>query len=268
MGFLKRSGRDEGLFHPHTVLKVLLPLGIIIGWEVCAILLNNPFILPRLESVFAVLFTPTADILGNGNLITNAVTSLERVMLGFLIAAALAIPLGICMARSDYVFDLFDSTMQLLRPIPPLAWVPLALAWFKIGLASMVFIIAMGAFFPILLNTLDGVRSVKRTWIESAEILGANQRQVMLKVVLPGAAPTIWTGLRVGFGIAWMCVVAAEMMPGTNSGLGFLIMSSYNWGQVQVIIAGMVVIGLIGIGFDTLFKAIDRRSFSWRELER
>ncbi|MCX6682819.1 MAG: ABC transporter permease subunit, partial [Methanoregula sp.] len=91
---------------------------------------------------------------------------------------------------------------------------------------------------------------------------------VMLKVVLPGAAPTIWTGLRVGFGIAWMCVVAAEMMPGTNSGLGYLIMSSYNWGQVQVIIAGMIVIGLIGIGFDYLFKTIDRRLFSWRVLER
>ena len=268
MGFMKRGGRHEGMFHSRMLLKVILPLGIIILWEICAILLNNEFILPRLESVFAVLLSPTADILGYGNLITNAFTSLERVILGFLIAAGLAIPLGISMARSGSVHDLFDSTMQLLRPIPPLAWVPLALAWFKIGLASMVFIIALGAFFPILLNTLDGVKSVKRNWIESAEILGANQRQVMLKVVLPGAAPTIWTGLRVGFGIAWMCVVAAEMMPGTNSGLGYLIMSSYNWGQVQVIIAGMIVIGLIGIGFDYLFKVIDRRSFSWRELER
>ena len=265
---MNRGGRNEGMFHPRMLLKVILPLGLIAGWEIIAILLNNEFILPRLESVFAVLLSPTADILGYGNLITNAFTSLERVILGFLIAAGLAIPLGISMARSGSVHDLFDSTMQLLRPIPPLAWVPLALAWFKIGLASMVFIIALGAFFPILLNTLDGVKSVKRNWIESAEILGANQRQVMLKVVLPGAAPTIWTGLRVGFGIAWMCVVAAEMMPGTNSGLGYLIMSSYNWGQVQVIIAGMIVIGLIGIGFDYLFKVIDRRSFSWRALER
>ena len=268
MGFMKRGGSNEGLMHPHTLLKVMLPLLIIIGWEIISILLNNEFILPRLESVFLVLLSPTADILGYGNLITNAVTSLERVILGFLIAAGLAIPLGIGMARSDYINDFFDSTMQLMRPIPPLAWVPLALAWFKIGLASMVFIITLGAFFPILLNTLDGVKSVKRNWIESAEILGANHRQVMLKVILPGAAPTIWTGLRVGFGIAWMCVVAAEMMPGTNSGLGYLIMSSYNWGQVQVIIAGMIVIGLIGIGFDYLFKAIDRRLFSWRVLER
>jgi NitT/TauT family transport system permease protein len=158
--------------------------------------------------------------------------------------------------------------MQLIRPIPPLAWVPLALAWFKIGLTSMVFIIGIGAFFPILLNTVDGVKNVKKTWIEAAQILGARERQVLSSVVLPGAAPTIWTGLRVGFGIAWMCVVAAEMMPGTNSGLGYLIMSAYNWGQMDVIVAGIIVIGMIGIGFDFLFKIVERRSFRWRELER
>jgi NitT/TauT family transport system permease protein len=126
----------------------------------------------------------------------------------------------------------------------------------------------MGAFFPILLNTLDGVKGVKKTWIEAAEILGARERQILSHVILPGAAPTIWTGMRVGFGIAWMCVVAAEMMPGTNSGIGYLIMSSYNWGQVPVIIAGIIVIGLIGIVVDYLFKLVDRRSFKWRELER
>jgi NitT/TauT family transport system permease protein len=251
-----------------SFLKFLLPVLIIIGWELLAIVLDNPFILPRIGSVLVVLLNPTADILGNGNLIDNAIISLERVVAGFIVAAAIAIPLGIGMGRSDRMYDLFDSVMQLLRPIPPLAWVPLALAWFKIGLVSMVFIIGMGAFFPILLNTLDGVKGVKKTWIEAAEILGARERQILSHVILPGAAPTIWTGMRVGFGIAWMCVVAAEMMPGTNSGIGYLIMSSYNWGQVQVIIAGIIVIGLIGIVIDYLFKLVDRRSFKWRELER
>ncbi len=251
-----------------TFLKILLPIAIIVAWEVLAIVLDNQFILPRLGSVLAVLLHPTADILGNGNLIDNALISLQRVIAGFLVAAAIAIPLGIGMGRSETVHDLFDSLMQMLRPIPPLAWVPLALAWFKIGLVSMIFIIGMGAFFPILLNTLDGVKGVKKTWIETAEILGAKEHQILSRVILPGAAPTIWTGLRVGFGIAWMCVVAAEMMPGTNSGLGYLIMASYNWGQVPVIIAGMIVIGVIGIGFDYLFKLVDRRSFAWRELER
>jgi NitT/TauT family transport system permease protein len=255
-------------FWRKSVLKFLLPVIIIIGWEFMAIVLDNPFILPRIGSVLAVLLNPTVDILGNGNLIDNAIISLERVVAGFLVATALAIPLGIGMGRSDTIYELFDSVMQLLRPIPPLAWVPLALAWFKIGLVSMVFIIGMGAFFPILLNTLDGVRGVKKTWIEAAEILGARERQILSYVILPGAAPTIWTGMRVGFGIAWMCVVAAEMMPGTNSGIGYLIMSSYNWGQVQVIIAGIIVIGLIGIAVDYLFKLVDRRSFKWRELER
>jgi NitT/TauT family transport system permease protein len=249
-------------------LKFVLPVAIIAGWELFAIWINNPFILPRLEAVVAVLLAPTADILGNGSLAANAATSLERVLAGFFVAAAIAIPLGIGMGRSATLQELFDTLMQLLRPIPPLAWVPLALAWFKIGLVSMVFIIGMGAFFPILLNTLDGVKGVKKNWIETAEILGAKEHQVLSRVILPGALPTIWTGLRVGFGIAWMCVVAAEMMPGTNSGLGYLIIAAYNWSQVPVIIAGMVVIGIIGIGVDVLFKAVERRSFGWRELER
>jgi NitT/TauT family transport system permease protein len=257
-----------GSLRRHSVLKFFLPAGIIIGWEIFAIVLNNPFILPRLEAVLEVLLNPTVDILGNGNLIDNAVISLERVIAGFIVAAVLAIPLGVGMGRSETIYELFDSVMQLLRPIPPLAWVPLALAWFKIGLMSMVFIIGMGAFFPILLNTLDGVKGVKKTWIEAAEIVGARERQILSQVILPGAAPTIWTGMRVGFGIAWMCVVAAEMMPGTNSGIGYLIISSYNWGQVPVIIAGIIVIGMIGIVVDYLFKVVDRRSFKWRELER
>jgi NitT/TauT family transport system permease protein len=265
---MSSSTLPRRVFSWRRILPFLLPVGIIAAWEILAILLDNPFILPGLETVIVRLLAPTKDILGFGNLVKNALISLERVIIGFLVAALLAIPVGIGMARSETVHDFFDSTMQLLRPIPPLAWVPLALAWFKIGLTSMVFIIAIGAFFPILLNTVDGVKGVKKTWTEAAQILGAKERQVLAKVVLPGAAPTIWTGLRVGFGIAWMCVVAAEMMPGTNSGLGYLIISAYNWGQMDVIVAGMVVIGLIGIGFDYLFKIIDRRSFRWRELER
>jgi len=256
------------IYNWRSLLKFVLPVAIIVVWELFAIWINNPFILPRLEAVVAVLLAPTADILGNGSLAANAATSLERVLAGFFVAAAIAIPLGIGMGRSVTLNQLFDTLMQLLRPIPPLAWVPLALAWFKIGLVSMVFIIGMGAFFPILLNTLYGVKGVKKNWIETAEILGAKEHQVLSRVVLPGALPTIWTGLRVGFGIAWMCVVAAEMMPGTNSGLGYLIIAAYNWSQVPVIIAGMVVIGIIGIGVDVFFKAIERRSFGWRELER
>ncbi len=250
-------------------IKFLLPIIIIFAWEAAAILINNAFILPRLESIFVVLIHPfsTDMTLGNGSLAENAAASLFRVAIGFAIATVIAVTLGIAMGRSANVNAFFDSTIELLRPIPPLAWVPLSLAWFKIGLTSIVFIIVLGAFFPILLNTIDGVKGVKKTWLEVATTLGATERQVLAKVVLPGAAPTIWTGLRVGFGIAWMCVVAAEWLPGTSRGLGYLILFAFNFGQTNLIIAGMIVIGVIGIVIDFFFKWVERRRFSWRGLE-
>jgi len=247
---------------------LVLPVLLIIGWEVAAIIVNNPFFLPKLETVIPVLISPFSDILGTGSLVQNASVSIERVVLGFALAAAVAIPLGIGMGRFAVLNDFFDVTLELLRPVPPLAWVPLALAWFKIGIVSIVFIIFIGAIFPILLNTVDGVRGIKNTWVEVSTTLGASERQILTKVVLPGAAPTIWTGLRVGFGISWMCVVAAEILPGPTSGLGYLIMYAYNLGQINVIIAGIIVIGLIGLAVDQGFKAVEKRWFGWRGLER
>ncbi|HOS81671.1 MAG TPA: ABC transporter permease [Methanolinea sp.] len=250
--------------------RVLLPIILVVAWEIAALAINNPFILPSLETVVPILINPfsASFTLGTGSLAENAAISIERVGLGFLLATAIAIPLGVLMGRSRALNDFFDSLIEILRPIPPLAWVPLALAWFKIGLTSIVFIIFIGAFFPILLNTIDGVKGVKKTWIEVATTLGASERQVLLKVVLPGAAPTVWTGLRVGFGIAWMCVVAAEWLPGISRGLGYLILYAYNFGQTNLIIAGMVVIGLIGLAIDLVFKKVEKKWFSWRGLER
>ena len=249
-------------------IGLVLPILLIIGWEVAAIIVNNPFFLPKLETVIPVLLSPFSDILGTGSLLENALVSIERVVLGFALAAAVAIPLGIGMGRFAVLNDFFDTTIELFRPVPPLAWVPLALAWFKIGIVSIVFVIFIGAVFPVLLNTVDGVRGVKNTWIEVSTTLGASERQILTKVILPGAAPTIWTGLRVGFGISWMCVVAAEILPGPTSGLGYLIMYAYNLGQINVIIAGIIVIGLIGLVIDQGFRAVEKRWFGWRGLER
>ena len=249
-------------------LKFVLPILLILVWQVLAVLVNNEFILPSVDSVVAVLIHPTVNILGSGSLLENGMTSLVRVVLGFAIGVLVAVPLGILMGHLEIANDFFDSIIQILRPIPPIAWIPLALAWFKIGLASILFIIFIGAFFPVLLNTIDGVRRVSRTWIETAYIFGTSELQLIYKVIIPAAAPTIWTGLRVGFGIAWMSVVAAEMLPGTSSGLGYLIMYSYNYGQVQVIIAGMIVIGFIGLSIDFILREIEKRKFQWQGLER
>jgi NitT/TauT family transport system permease protein len=171
------------------------------------------------------------------------------------------------MGRWEPLREALDGIVSALRPVPPLAWVPLALAWLKIGLASIIFIIALGAFFPVLLNTMQGVRGVKKNWIEAISMMGAKEHDLMVRVILPAAAPEIWTGMRIGFGIAWMCLVAAEMLPGTSTGLGYLIMYAYSWGQIQVVMAGMIAIGIIGIGIDRFFVTVERRWLSWRGLE-
>jgi NitT/TauT family transport system permease protein len=249
-------------------IKLISPIIFVLVWEILAILINNAFILPRVGPILEVLIHPFVDIQGSGSLVENAAISLTRVTTGFLLGALVAIPVGVMMGRFSMLDQLVDPLIQILRPIPPIAWIPLALAWFKIGFASILFIIFIGALFPILLNTIDGVKRVNRTWIETSTMFGATELQTLGKVILPASMPTIWTGLRVGFGIAWMSVVAAEMLPGTSSGLGYLIIYSYNFGQLQVTVAGMVVIGLIGLFVDTLLRSIEKRRFAWQGLER
>ncbi|MGD0951336.1 MAG: ABC transporter permease [Methanotrichaceae archaeon] len=249
-----------------TVLKLMMPLAIIALWETLSLSIHNQFILPDIQSVLMVLLSPGTDIMGSGSLIENALMSLQRVCLGFLVATCLAVPLGVSMGRWEPLREALDGIVSALRPVPPLAWVPLALAWLKIGLASIVFIIALGAFFLVLLNTIQGVRGVKKNWIEAISMMGAKEHDLMVRVILPAAAPEIWTGMRIGFGIAWMCLVAAEMLPGTSTGLGYLIMYAYSWGQIQVVMAGMIAIGIIGIGIDRFFVTVERRWLSWRGL--
>jgi len=249
-------------------IKLILPIILIFLWEVLAILIGNEFILPRVESVIEVLFRPLADIFGQGSLVENSAVSLFRVLFGFCVGLIVAIPLGIFMGRFSAVEEFVDPVIQVLRPIPPIAWLPLALAWFKIGLTGIIFIIFIGAFFPVLINTIDGVKRVNRTWLETAYTFGASESQLLSKVMVPAAMPDIWTGLRVGFGIAWMSVVAAEMLPGTTSGLGFLILFGLNIGQLQVTIAGMIIIGLIGLSIDYFMKRVEERYFSWKGLEK
>ncbi len=248
--------------------QVLLPLGFLLIWIVLSFIINNPFVLPGPVSVFMVLLHPFQDLLGSGTMISHAESSLFRVFMGFILAAAVAIPVGIFAGWSASVNEIVNPLVQILRPVPPIAWMPLAIGFLMIGTASTIFIIFMGAVFPLFMNVADGVRSVRILWIEVAQSLGATRNEIVKSIILPASMPGIWTGLRVAFGIAWMCVVAAEMLPGTSSGLGYLIMYAYNLGQIQVIIAGIFVIGIIGICVDTIFRVTGEKYFAWRTLDR
>ena len=246
--------------------KFIIPLLGLALWELLALWLNNPVVLPPVECVIKVLINPQMSILGTGSLLDNTLISIKRVLSGFILAGAVGVPLGILMGYYPVVMDLFDIVIELLRPIPPLAWVPLALAWFGIGETSMLFIIFIGAFFPILLNTIAGVKGVPKILIETAQTLGAKEKDILLKVVIPASLPTILTGLRIGAGIAWMCVVAAEMLPGSSAGLGYLIMYAYYLSKIDVVIACMIIIGVIGLILDRGLRYIEDRYFKWRYL--
>ncbi len=247
-------------------LKIFSVICLLVFWEGLAIYINNPVILPKIEDVLNVLIHPYVSLLGTGSLIDNAIVSIKRVLLGFIIAAILAVPIGILMGYYRVVYNFLDTIIELIRPIPPLAWVPLSLAWFGIGDVSMIFIIFIGAFFPILINTISGVKSVPIPLIEAALTLGAKGRDILLKVIVPASSPYILTGLRVGIGIAWMCVVAAEMLPGSNSGLGYLIMYAYSLSRMDVVIASMIVIGLIGLVLDKILRFIEDKYFVWKKM--
>jgi NitT/TauT family transport system permease protein len=210
------------------------------------------------------------DLLSRGlppgsHLLGHCVASLRRVLGGVAAALAAGIPLGLLMGRSWRLRLLVNPFVELLRPIPPLAWVPLAILWLGIGDGSAVFIIFLGAFFPILLNTVAGVRSIERGVIEAALILGATKRDLFLKVLAPGALAATITGVRIAVGVGWMTVVAAEFT-GVKSGygLGYMIMTARDIQRADQIVAGMLVIGLIGFAMDALIRAAERRLLHWR----
>ena len=198
-------------------------------------------------------------------LLGHCAASLRRVFGGVGAALIVAIPLGLLMGRSARLRSLFNPFVELTRPIPPLAWVPLAILWFGIGDMSAVFIIFLGAFFPILLNTVAGVLSIERGLVESAVILGASKRDLFLKVLAPGATPSIITGVRVAVGVGWMTLVAAEFT-GVRSGfgLGYMIMTARDIQRADQIVAGMLVIGMIGYSMDALIRLGERRLLRWR----
>lgn len=248
--------------------KPILPALFIFGWAIASVLINNEYILPSVQNILSILIKPLEDIFGYSSLVENSFASIYRVSLGFIIACGIAVPLGILLGRYQVLEEFCDWMIQILRPIPPIAWVPLSMAWFGIGLAAIEFIIVIGCIFPILVNTIDGVKRVKRSWIETARIYQANEWQVMSKVIVPAAGPAIWSGLRVGFGIAWMSVVAAEMMPGTMQGLDNLIMQTFALGQINVVVAGIIAIGIIGIVMDQFLQYVQKRKFGWEVLDK
>ena len=198
----------------------------------------------------------------SGELPHDALTSIIRVVGGFGIGAGLALPLGLLMGGSARFYQLMNPLVQLLRPIPPIAYIPLAILWFGLGNPPAFFLISLGAFFPVLMNTISGVRTVDEIYIRAARNLGASGATLFLRIILPAATPHILTGLRVGIGVAFIVVIVAEMIA-VNNGLGFRILEAREFMWSDKIIAGMITIGLLGLAIDTGMDRINRYLLRW-----
>jgi NitT/TauT family transport system permease protein len=200
-------------------------------------------------------------------LLSHLTASLSRVISGYLTAAVLGVTLGVVIGRWRTAEDTLLPPLEVLRPIPAVAWIPLAILMFPSSEMSMIFITFTGALFPILLNTIHGVEAVDPRLIASARSLGGSRRAVLLEVILPAAAPSIFTGLSIGMGTAWFCLVTAEMISG-QFGIGYYTWMSYTIQNYADIIVGMLLIGVLGMASSLLVKKIGNLLMPWYVLER
>ncbi|MBW4091882.1 MAG: ABC transporter permease [Proteobacteria bacterium] len=192
----------------------------------------------------------------------DVITSCERVYFGFAIAALLAVPTGLVIGRYKVAHELIFPLCELLRPVPAIAWVPISIMLWPTDWESIVFITFLGAFFPILLNTLYGVQRIDPVLVLAARSLGASEGAIFREVYLPGALPAIFAGLAVGMGVGWVSVIAAEMISG-QSGIGYFTWQAYSLIQYSDIVLGMVAIGLLGLVSSAIIRGIGRAAMPW-----
>lgn len=243
-----------------SVQFLILPVILVLIWQLLSELgFIKPITLPPPGKVAGSF----VELIGNGQLFKHIGISILRVLEGFGLAAVTGILLGIGIGLSRLLDRLTDFMIQLLKPIPPIAWIPLAILWFGIGEASKIYIIFLGAFFPILVNVLDGIRQTDNKFVELGKVLEVNRKKFIRQIVIPGALPAVMTGLRVGLGVAWMCVVAAELIAATQ-GIGYMINDARQLSQPDIVLVGMITIGVIGKLMDDLLKKVEKRLVVWK----
>jgi NitT/TauT family transport system permease protein/sulfonate transport system permease protein len=233
---------------------------VLLAWDLpCRFgLLKTSLLPPPLEVLKAFV-----QLSMSGQMVLDALTSLWRVLIGFAIATILGIGLGLSTAISPRLRQFASPIFEMLRPIPPVAWTPIAIAWFGLGNGPAFFIVALGAFFPIFTNALAGVLSVSPIDRDAALCLGAGRRLMLTDVLIPGALPYLVVGLRTGLGTAWFCVIVAELV-GAQSGLGYAIQLNRLTLQSDKVLAGMIAIGLLGYLMHRLMTCLQRRVVPWR----
>lgn len=260
--------RQPGRLHTWLVnwlVPALLPLALLVAWDL-AIRLTGTMLVPPPREVGLMLwdfaFGGIYDDAFSETLGVHWLQSMSRVYGAFALAAAVGIPLGLLIGKNAAIRRVVDPTLQMLRPVPVTAWLPLSMIFFGVGPNAAIFLVFLGAFFPIVINTTFGVKSVDGRLFEAAAMLGCKGTSMFRQVVLPAAMPSIFNGLRLGHGIAWFLIVVGEMT-GVPEGLGAAIMDGRMLSRTDVVISGMVVIGFTGFVTDRLLVALNNRLLKW-----
>jgi len=250
--FDKRVGK---ILAPLIVLSVLIAI-----WWITVLQTKSAIFPTPLQVVLGAL-----ELVKDGTLWEHISSSLMRVGIGFFCAITIAIPVGLWIGRVDAAYTTLNPLFQILRPISPIAWIPLAILWFGVGNASPIFLIFIASVFPMIVQTASGVHTIEKRYLRAAENFGVSRAKLYRHVIIPAVFPEIIVGMRITLGVAWLVVVAAEMIA-LRSGLGYLIMDSRNAGnRYDLVIASMIIIGVIGLLLDKTTRFLEKRkSVRWR----
>ncbi|QDY43272.1 taurine ABC transporter permease TauC [Candidatus Pantoea soli] len=251
------------LSRPLSLSLLSVAVLLLVWWGVTAQGLIAPLFLPPPQQVLRKLL----EIAGpqgfmDATLWQHLSASLTRMLIALFFAALTGIPVGIAMGLSPAIRGLLDPLIELYRPVPPLAYLPLMVIWFGIGETSKILLIYLAIFAPVTLSTLAGVKQARQVRMRAAQALGASRTQLLRFVILPGALPEILTGLRIGLGVGWSTLVAAELIAATR-GLGFMVQSAGEFLATDVVLAGIAVIALIALSLELGLRALQRRLTPW-----
>ena len=262
---LRRRNRQRLETLRAIVLGAGFPILLILIWD-RAVAMTGTRLIPSPYQVAVMMydfsFGGIYDDAFSGTILTHVWKSVQRVYGGFFLAALIGIPLGLLIGRIKLLRQLLDPTISLLRPIPVTAWLPLSMIFFGLGPNAAIFLVFLGAFYPILLNTIFGVRSIDPRLFEAASMLGCSGTRMFRQIVLPASLPAIFNGLRVAHGFAWILIVVGEMT-GVPTGLGSVVMDGRTLSRTDLVITGMIVIGACGFVTDRIIVAISNRLLSW-----
>lgn len=257
----RTASRRSGARWANAAIYLVLPIVLLVAWQAASARgWVQPYLLPPPTTVAAGL----AEIVADGTILGHLWASLFRSVAGFLIATVIAVPLGILIGWFRAIHKLTQLTLLMLIPIPITAWISFSILWFGIGDKSAIFLVALGAAVPILINTVHGVEWVDRLYIEAARTLGTGPREILWRIVLPASLPNILTGLRIGLRNSWAGLVVAEMI-GAKSGIGYLIWDSRLMMRSDLMIVGMLLVGVLGLLSDQGMSRASRRVLAWHE---